>query len=338
MKQIRLLPVVIAAALALLALKGLGIMTGGGYVLTGSTAVEAAGGASAPSEDGDGSAITLPVEPTITDNSPVLTDEAPTLALPGASAHGDDAGHAEAEDDGEAAAPAEHAASAGESEEDVAAKDCAPVGGGDETEGHGEGDELEGFNFRIGADDCPIDPGVNAAGDALPLTKDGAGNVVPLAVANGSLPSDDAILERLAERRAELDVLESEINMRMALVEAAEKRIEERIAALQALEARIEAMVDEKRALEESQFVSVVAVYETMKPKDAAAIFDQLEMPVLLRVARAISPRKMAPIMARMDPAKAKDLTAGLAVDRVEPTIDMSEDEDLAALPQIIGE
>jgi flagellar motility protein MotE (MotC chaperone) len=125
--------------------------------------------------------------------------------------------------------------------------------------------------------------------------------------------------------------------MRLALVEAAEKRIEERTAVLEGLEARIDAMVNEKRTLEESQFVAVVSMYETMKAKDAAAIFDQLEMPVLLRVARAINPRKMAPIMAKMDPVKAMELTAHLAVNQVEPTIELTG-EDLNALPQIVGE
>lgn len=338
MKQIRLLPVVIAAALALLALKGLGIMTGGGYVLTGSTAVQAAGGGSSASEGGSEATMTLPVEPTITDNSPVLNDGAPTMALPGTAGHGENADHpVESEGHEEVPAPAQEAAGA-EHDDAAAAEDCPATRATAAAEGHGESDDLEGFNFRTGVDDCPIDPGVNASGDALPITKDGAGNIVPLASLDGAAPSDAAILERLAERREALDALEAELGMRMALVEAAEKRIEERAEALQVLEARIEAMVDEKRALEESQFVSVVAVYETMKPKDAAAIFDKLEMPVLLRVARALTPRKMAPIMARMDPVKAKDLTAGLAVDQVEPTIDMSGGGDLAALPQIIGE
>ena len=169
------------------------------------------------------------------------------------------------------------------------------------------------------------------------MIKDGAGNKVPLATADGQAESENAVLERLSARREELDLRETELEMRMALVEAAEKRIEERTSVLEALEARINAMVDEKRTLEEAQFVGVVAMYETMKPKDAAAIFDELEMPVLLRVARAINPRKMAPIMAKMNPIIAKELTAGLAVDQVEPTIEMTG-EDLAALPQIIGQ
>jgi flagellar motility protein MotE (MotC chaperone) len=161
--------------------------------------------------------------------------------------------------------------------------------------------------------------------------------MVTLSGTGGQPESETALLGRLAERRAELDAREAELDMRMALVEAAEKRIEERTAALAALEVRINAMVEEKRTLEEAQFVAVVAMYETMKPKDAAAIFDQLDMQVLLRVSRAMNPRKMAPIMAKMNPGRAQALTAAMAVDRVEPTIEVGS-QDLDALPQIIGE
>ena len=50
-----------------------------------------------------------------------------------------------------------------------------------------------------------------------------------------------------------------------------------------------------------------------------------------------MSPRKMAPIMAKMDPQKAKELTSGMAVEQAEPTIDLGQ-EDLAGLPQIVGQ
>ena len=364
MKQIRLLPVVIAAALALLVLKGFGIMTGGGYVLTGPTQVQAAGDASGGSEpagqDADAAGMAMPVEPTMTDSSPVLDDGAPTIGVRGApSGHGDpgpaaeevaagneDAGGEGLGDDASAGAdgPEDPDATPDDRVAAGAGADCPPVkvqpaagsaGLGDEA---GQGSDEEGLDFIKERENCPVEPMVNEAGDALPMVKDDAGNLVPMATADGRAPSEGALMERLSERRQVLDTFEGELEMRLALVEAAEKRIEERAAALEILEARIEAMVDEKRSLEESQFVSVVAMYETMKPKDAAAIFDALEMPVLLHVSRAISPRKMAPIMARMDPIKAKDLTAGLAVDQVEPTIDMAGQENLAALPQIIGQ
>ena len=79
-------------------------------------------------------------------------------------------------------------------------------------------------------------------------------------------------------------------------------------------------------------------MYETMKPKEAATLFNALDNEVLLRVARAMNPRKMAPILAKMDPMKAKTLTAGLAQEEAEPTADTSVIEDLASLPQIVGQ
>lgn len=127
--------------------------------------------------------------------------------------------------------------------------------------------------------------------------------------------------------------------MRSALLDAAEKRIEERTAELKALEARITRLVDENRTAERQQFVTLVAMYENMKPRDAATIFDQLDMPVLLGVARAMNPRKMAPILARMDPLKAKALTDGIAADEAPvPALAAAAAEDLTNLPQIVGD
>ena len=350
MKQIRLLPVVIVAACALLLLKGVGIMTNGGYVLVGSSTAVAAGDGSDSDTPltAEDALLTVPDQPTMTDDSPMLDDAAPTLSLgpavevdAGEPPLAEDAAAAAVEGSGDAAAGGEEEASAtataAPDDEVAAAEACPPMeaAAAEGTEAPAGG-ELAGLDFINPPADCMPEPEADEHADALPTMLDGEGNIVPLETVDGST-SENALLERLAERRDDLDTREAELEMRLALVEAAEKRIEERSATLEALEARINAMVDEKRTLEESQFVGVVAMYETMKAKDAAAIFDQLDLPVLLRVARAINPRKMAPIMAKMDPLIAKELTAGLAVDRVEPTIDLAE-ENLAALPQIIGQ
>jgi flagellar motility protein MotE (MotC chaperone) len=55
-----------------------------------------------------------------------------------------------------------------------------------------------------------------------------------------------------------------------------------------------------------------VKIYETMKPKDAAPIFEQLEMAILLDVIERMKEAKVAPIIAAMDPQKAKSLTTDL--------------------------
>jgi flagellar motility protein MotE (MotC chaperone) len=125
--------------------------------------------------------------------------------------------------------------------------------------------------------------------------------------------------------------------MRLALIEAAEKRIAERTAALEALEAQINSLLGARDEAEKAQFQAVVSMYETMKPRDAAAILGALDMPVLLRVARAMSPRKMAPILAQMDPARARDLTASMAAPEAPKMVQVATDP-ISQLPQIVGQ
>lgn len=106
---------------------------------------------------------------------------------------------------------------------------------------------------------------------------------------------------------------------------------------LAALEAQIASLVDERKRLEQEQFASIVAMYSTMKPKDAAAIFDELEIDVLVRVAKMMTPRKLAPILAAMTTTRAQELTIRLASETSENPEQMRP-TDLAALPQIVGQ
>ena len=59
--------------------------------------------------------------------------------------------------------------------------------------------------------------------------------------------------------------------------------------------------------------MSLVKIYEKMKPKDAAQVFERLEMPVLLKVIERMKEAKTAPILAAMDPGKAKAVTVAIA-------------------------
>ena len=122
-------------------------------------------------------------------------------------------------------------------------------------------------------------------------------------------------------------------------MEAAERKLAERTAALQATEARINGLVDQQKSIDEAQFKSLVSMYENMKPADAAKIFDALDIDVLLRVAKAINPRKMAPIMAKMNPTVAQVLTVKLAaVNPVTQPTTMASTDLNAELPQIVGQ
>jgi flagellar motility protein MotE (MotC chaperone) len=125
--------------------------------------------------------------------------------------------------------------------------------------------------------------------------------------------SERAILERLQARRQELEARAREIDIRESLLKAAEKRIESRVEELKAIESRITAATEQKNQAEVARFKSIITMYEGMKPKDAAKVFDRLDMSVLFEIASQIAPRKMSDILGLMSAEAAERLTIELA-------------------------
>jgi flagellar motility protein MotE (MotC chaperone) len=347
-KRVRLLPVVICAASALFVFKAVGIATNGGYVLSGVTSTQASSapakteGAAPASADG---AITIPPEPTMTDNNPTIADPSPTLG--GAADAG--GGHAAAPAKGDApaeghgataeAAPADHGAEAAVAEPDATAVHC-PVEIAAPTDGAApEGKAAPAAPAAHGADGAAGGIECLTLKDAEAVQENGKGGLTPLA-GEGALATQKALLARLSERRTELESLQTELDMRSALVDAAEKRLEERAATVAAMEAQIGALVAEKKSMEDAQLKSIVNMYENMKPKEAASVFNTLDMEVLLKVARSMNTRKMAPIMAKMDTKRAEELTVRLAAIQREPTVAQATPtgQDISGLPQIVGQ
>ena len=132
--------------------------------------------------------------------------------------------------------------------------------------------------------------------------------VAPASV-NGLSPAERSLLERLQERRQELDARGRDLEMRENLLKDAERRLETRIEELKDVEARINGKGGEQAA----KFKSLVIMYEGMKPKDAARIFDKLDQAVLIDVASVMNPRKLADVIALMNAEAAQRLTVELA-------------------------
>jgi flagellar motility protein MotE (MotC chaperone) len=144
--------------------------------------------------------------------------------------------------------------------------------------------------------------------------------------------SERAILERLQARRQELEARAREIDIRESLLKAAEKRAESRVEELKAIESRITGATQQKAEDEAARFKGIITMYEGMKPKDAAKVFDRLEMPVLFEIASHIAPRKMSDILGVMSPEVAERLTVEMA--RRAGTDKSGSDADL---PKIEG-
>lgn len=125
--------------------------------------------------------------------------------------------------------------------------------------------------------------------------------------------SEVALLQKLASRREELDLQAKKLETRESLLAAAEKRVEERITRLKEIESTVSSLIERFDAQEEERLAKLVQVYESMKAKNAAAIFDQLDMEVLLAVAKRMDEAKMAEVLSKMQPDAAKRLTIEMA-------------------------
>lgn len=133
--------------------------------------------------------------------------------------------------------------------------------------------------------------------------------------------SEIELLQELSRRREELDQREQTLVQKEGLLAAAEQRIDKKIAELDTIRSDIEALIKKYDEQEEAEVQRLVKIYEAMKPKDAARIFDQLDMNILLQVVERMAERRVAPILADMSPKRAHELTAEIATRRQMPNL-----------------
>lgn len=134
--------------------------------------------------------------------------------------------------------------------------------------------------------------------------------------------SELGVLQSLAKRREELRQQEIKLKQKEALLEAATKQLENKMEELSSLKAEIQELLQTQQDEQQDRIKSLVKMYETMKPKDAAAILNTLEMGVLVNIIGQMSERRAAPILAKMDSKIARELTLKLVEQKKLPEID----------------
>lgn len=121
------------------------------------------------------------------------------------------------------------------------------------------------------------------------------------------------VLQALSGRRETLERRSAGLDQREALLKAAEQRIEAKVQELKQLQAAMEGLIRRYDEEEDARKKSLVKIFETMKPAEAARIFEQMDMPVLIDILERMKERNAAPVLAQMHPARAKQVTAELA-------------------------
>jgi flagellar motility protein MotE (MotC chaperone) len=170
----------------------------------------------------------------------------------------------------------------------------------------------------------PPDPDITGSAPAKPKKDEAAGaggtqvsqarppDVLDPAAPKPPSPAERAILERLGERREEIEGRSREMETREALLRAAEKKLDSRVGDLRSLEERLQGAAENREQSQGQAIKNLVTMYETMKPKDAARVFERLDHKVLIPVVQKMNPRKMSEILAAMSPESAEKLTIAL--------------------------
>jgi flagellar motility protein MotE (MotC chaperone) len=125
--------------------------------------------------------------------------------------------------------------------------------------------------------------------------------------------AERSLLLDLRKRRDALEARAAMLDQREAVQAAAEAKLNARLDQLATLQARLEALEAGRQQHASENWSGLVHVYEDMKPRDAATIFDALDMQVLLQVLDRMQDRKAAPILAAMQPDRARLATQLLA-------------------------
>lgn len=132
-------------------------------------------------------------------------------------------------------------------------------------------------------------------------------------------PAEVELLSGLSKRREELDKWEKEAALKEAYLTAADMKLNQKLSDLKTLRDEVNNLLESYNEKEDMKISSLVKIYENMKPKDAAKIFEGLDMPILLRVVDKMKEIKAAPIMAQLSAQKASELTTEYAAQKKMP-------------------
>ena len=145
------------------------------------------------------------------------------------------------------------------------------------------------------------------------LKKSSSSKNVATPAPNQSFSSSEIIiLQELAKRREALDARSKEIDKRALQLKVAEDEIDKKIAQLKKYEERLIELTDKYNNKEKENIESLVKLYTAMKPKDAARIFNTMDLEITVAILKGMKPSTTSTIISQMDSERAQEITAVL--------------------------
>jgi flagellar motility protein MotE (MotC chaperone) len=169
------------------------------------------------------------------------------------------------------------------------------------------------FDREFGAHERPWAKDLNAAAEPpRPAPKDAPAPAMPappeIALAAPSC-TDPALRAAIVEQKADIAARLRQAGDTEAVLAATETRVAAQVQRLTEVKREVEALMKQRSTLQQEDIRRMVTIYETMKPRDAARIFSDLETDIVIDVLDRMAERRSAPIIAELDDAKAREVT-----------------------------
>ncbi len=117
----------------------------------------------------------------------------------------------------------------------------------------------------------------------------------------------------LEKKERELEIREKKLKEKEAILKALQKDIEEKLAKLEKIYQEIEKYKQEQEQLANQKINTLVKIYTTMKPKDAASLLEKLDQKLVVQIISRMNTDKAAKIIANMSIKKAAEITQKLS-------------------------
>lgn len=190
------------------------------------------------------------------------------------------------------------------------------------------------FDREFGAHERPWATDLKAAEAApapapLPVSTPVAEVPPPVALAPPNC-TDPLLRAAIDEQKADSAGRQNRLREAEAVLAATEARVGTQIQRLNGVKREVEALMTQRSTLQQEDLKRMVAIYEAMKPRDAARILTDMETDIVVDVLDRIAERRAAPILAEMADAKAREVTRLILQRRALPG-------DRKTAPTVVG-
>ncbi|HJK87441.1 MAG TPA: hypothetical protein QKA14_01110 [Candidatus Megaira endosymbiont of Hartmannula sinica] len=127
---------------------------------------------------------------------------------------------------------------------------------------------------------------------------------------NKDYTREEAILiKKISKRKQDIEKINQNLVNKENMLKIAEDKLNKKAQQMQDMQDKLNEIADQYNYQKDQRILNLVKIYESMRPRDAASIFNDLDEDILLKVALGMKPSKIASIMSYMDTTKAKNLS-----------------------------